>query len=114
VTVEELKSRVKKILDQHQLPHEILWTIGADPFLTIKGKLITATQKAIKNHTGFETKLSTGGGTSDGRFIAPTGAELLELGTPHATAHHIDEHVSVADIEKLTVIYEDILRELLS
>lgn len=114
VTVEELKSRVKKILDQHQLPHDIQWTIGAEPFLTTKGKLITTTQNAIKKHTGFETKLSTGGGTSDGRFIAPTGAELLELGTPHATAHHIDEHVSVADIEKLTEIYEETLTGLLT
>lgn len=114
VTVEELKSRTEKILDKHNVPHDIEWTVGAEPFLTSKGKLITAAQDAVKAITGTTAKLNTGGGTSDGRFIAPTGAELIELGVPHATAHQIDENVLIADIEKLTKIYEKILNELLS
>ncbi len=114
VTIEELKNRTEAILNKYNLPHEIQWTLGASPFLTKKGKLISATQKAIQQHTGLETRLSTGGGTSDGRFIAPTGAELLELGVPHATAHHIDEHVLVDDINQLTPIYQQILELLLS
>ena len=114
VTVDELKERTEAILNQHQVPHDIQWTVGAVPFLTKKGKLITATQQAIQELTGFDTKLSTGGGTSDGRFIAPTGAELLELGVTHATAHQIDEHIPVADLEALTKIYQRILELLLT
>ena len=109
VTIEELKTRTENLLTRHNIPHEIQWTVGAQPFLTKKGKLISATQQAIKTITGLETILSTGGGTSDGRFIAPTGAELVELGVPHATAHHIDENILVSDIEKLTDIYQQIL-----
>jgi succinyl-diaminopimelate desuccinylase len=114
VTIDELKSRTEAIINRYQLPHEIVWTVGAEPFLTKKGKLLTATQQAIKELTGFETRLSTGGGTSDGRFIAPTGAELLELGVTHATAHQIDENIPVADLEKLTEIYKRILELLLN
>ena len=109
VTVDELKSRTEAILKRHNFPYEINWTIGAHPFLTKKGKLISATLQAITHLTGLETVLSTGGGTSDGRFIAPTGAELVELGVTHATAHQIDEHAAVADIEKLAKIYQKIL-----
>jgi succinyl-diaminopimelate desuccinylase len=114
VTIDELKSRTEAIINRYQLPHEIVWTVGAQPFLTKKGKLLTATQQAIKELTGFDTRLSTGGGTSDGRFIAPTGAELLELGVTHATAHQIDENIPVADLEKLTEIYKRILELLLN
>ena len=81
-------------------------------FLTKQGKLIQATQRAIKAITHREVKLSTGGGTSDGRFIAPTGAEVVELGLSHATAHHIDEKIKVDDLEKLVEIYHKILDEL--
>lgn len=113
VTVEKLQSRTEDLFKHHKLHVEMQWTLGAEPFLTKQGKLITAAAQTIKNLTGLDTKLSTGGGTSDGRFIAPTGAELIELGVPHATAHHIDENVRISDVEKLTEIYLDILLSLL-
>lgn len=113
VTIDILESRVEALINRHNLPYEIQWTIGAEPFLTKSGALVTAVRNAIKSITNLETRLSTGGGTSDGRFIAPTGAELVELGVTHATAHQIDENAAVSDIEKLTEIYEDILTRLL-
>ena len=93
--------------------YSIEWKLGAEPFLTKRGKLITATQNAIKTITNLDVKLSTGGGTSDGRFIAPTGAEVVELGLSHATAHHIDEKIKLDDLETLVEIYTKILDELL-
>lgn len=109
VTVEELQARVEKILGRHGLKFDVEWKTGALPFLTTKGKLIAATQKAVRELTGQEVKLSTGGGTSDGRFIAPTGAELVELGVSHATAHQVDECVRTDDLELLDRIYQKIL-----
>ena len=113
VTIDALKTRTEAILNKQHLAYELKWTVGAEPFLTKQGKLITATQQAIKDVTGLDTKLSTGGGTSDGRFIAPTGAELLELGVSHATAHQVDENVLISDLEKLPEIYKKILEDLL-
>ncbi len=95
ITIDDIKQRTEAVFKRHQLPFEIEWTVGAQPFLTKHGKLITATENAIETVTSLKTRRSTGGGTSDGRFIAPTGAELVELGLSHATAHHIDEHVQV-------------------
>jgi len=77
ITIEALKQRVEAIFNKAGLPYEIEWKIGAEPFLTQQGKLINATQIAIKEMTGRDVRLSTGGGTSDGRFIAPTGAEVV-------------------------------------
>ncbi|HTM63510.1 MAG TPA: succinyl-diaminopimelate desuccinylase [Gammaproteobacteria bacterium] len=113
VTVDELKSRTENFLNKYKLKYDIKWTIGAEPFLTKKGTLINTVTKTVKNITGLDTVLSTGGGTSDARYIAPTGAEVVELGVPHATAHHVDENVLVSDVEVLTNIYESILSELL-
>lgn len=113
VTVEELKKRTRSVFEKHGLNFDIDWEIGAEPFLTKKGKLIKATQEAIKEATNLDIKLSTGGGTSDGRFIAPTGAELVELGVSHATAHHVDECVRVKDLTQLPLIYEEILKRVL-
>lgn len=109
ITTEELKSRVESTLKKHGLSFETEWQMTATPFVTQHGKLITAVKEAIHAVTKKETKLSTGGGTSDGRFIAPTGAEVIELGVSHATAHQINEHVAIEDILKLTKIYEAIL-----
>jgi succinyl-diaminopimelate desuccinylase len=109
VTPDELKLRVNKILDQYQLNFDIDWDVSAQPFLTHQGKLISVTQQAIKAVTSLETQLSTGGGTSDGRFIAPTGAEIIELGPLNSTAHQVNEQTSIADLDKLTLIYENIL-----
>ena len=114
VTADQLKTRVLEILDQHQVDYEIEWTLSGLPFLTPVGELVNAARQAIRNVTGVETKLSTSGGTSDGRFIAPTGAQVLELGVLNATIHQINEHVDVADLEPLAEIYEQILEALLT
>lgn len=114
VTAEELKTRTLEILDRHNVNYDIEWTLSGLPFLTPVGELVNAAQNAIRNVTGIETELSTSGGTSDGRFIAPTGAQVLELGVLNASIHQIDEHVNVADLEPLAEIYEQILEGLLA
>lgn len=112
VTKDELKKRVEETLKQRNLKFDLQWTIGGEPFLTSQGKLISATQQVIKKITGHDVKLSTGGGTSDGRFIAPTGAEIVELGVSHATAHQIDECIKVSDLELLEKVYKALLTEI--
>ena len=114
LTADILKARVIEILDQHQLQYTIDWTLSGLPFLTPVGELVNAARDAIREVTGTETELSTSGGTSDGRFIAPTGAQVLELGVLNATIHQIDEHVNVAELEPLAEIYEQILVKLLA
>jgi succinyl-diaminopimelate desuccinylase len=79
------------------------------PFLTDRGALVTATADAIREITGVETELSTTGGTSDGRFIAPTGAQVVELGPCNAMIHKVDEHIEAAELDVLTHIYERML-----
>jgi succinyl-diaminopimelate desuccinylase len=113
VTDQQLISRVTKVLDVHKLDYEIDWTFNGQPFLTDSGELVEATQQAIKHCTGRETLLSTAGGTSDGRFIAPTGAQVIELGPVNATIHKIDECVNIKDLDTLAEIYQDILQRLL-
>ena len=112
VTADELKIRTLEILDRHAIDYDISWTLSGLPFLTPVGELVTAARTAILEVTGVETELSTSGGTSDGRFIAPTGAQVLELGVLNATIHQINEHVNVADLEPLAEIYEKILENL--
>ena len=114
VTDQELITRVIKVLDAHKLDYDIDWTFNGQPFLTDSGKLVEATQQAIKHCTGRETLLSTAGGTSDGRFIAPTGAQVIELGPVNATIHKIDECVKIDDLDILSDIYQDILQRLLA
>lgn len=114
VTAEQLKARTLEILDRHGVDYDISWTLSGLPFLTPVGELVNAAKNAIRNVTGIETELSTSGGTSDGRFIAPTGAQVLELGVLNASIHQIDEHVNVADLEPLAEIYEQILEGLLA
>ncbi len=114
VTAEELKARTLEILDRHHVEYEISWTLSGLPFLTPVGELVNAAKSAILNVTGVGTELSTSGGTSDGRFIAPTGAQVLELGVLNATIHQINEHVNVDDLEPLAEIYEQILENLLA
>lgn len=113
ITPEEIKTKIKSILNAAKMNYEIEWNIGGEPFLTKRGSLVEAVVAAIKETTGIDTKLSTGGGTSDGRFIAPTGAEVVELGTSHATAHHVNECVKLEDIQTLTAIYQSLLFKLL-
>ncbi len=114
VTAEILKQRVIDILDQHQLQYSIKWTLSGLPFLTPVGELVNAAKHAIREVTGVEAELSTSGGTSDGRFIAPTGAQVLELGVLNATIHQVNEHVNIDELEPLAEIYEQILVQLLA
>lgn len=113
VTVQELQDRVQAILEKYKLNFDLQWNHSGNPFLTKQGKLITATLDAIKEITGLEPIMSTTGGTSDGRFIAPTGAEVVEVGPCNASIHQINEHVRIADLDKLTDIYQCILGNLL-
>lgn len=109
-----LRERVAEILDRHRLDYTLNWTLSGLPFLTPQGELVDAACEAITETAGIDTELSTAGGTSDGRFIAPTGAQVLELGPLNATIHQIDECVSVDDLDTLSIMYERILEKLLT
>lgn len=113
LTDEQLRDKVDAILKKHGLEYDIEWSLSGQPFLTGRGDLVEATVDAIHKHCGHKPELSTSGGTSDGRFIAPTGAQVIELGPCNATIHKIDECVSVADLDLLSSMYEDILVRLL-
>ena len=119
---DELKAKTHAIFDKYfkdshlvgnEASYDIHWKLSGQPFLTPEDKLVSACQQAIKSVTGTDTTLSTSGGTSDGRFIAPTGAQVVELGVRNATIHQVDEKVEVDDLGKLAQIYEGILENLL-
>lgn len=110
---QQLRQRTEAILDRHGLDYRIDWRLSGQPFLTDCGPLVDATVAAIRAATGLETELSTAGGTSDGRFIAPTGAQVIELGPVNATIHKLDECVNAAELDTLTDIYQGILTRLL-
>jgi succinyldiaminopimelate desuccinylase (EC 3.5.1.18) len=113
-TAEALQARTEAILDKHQLEYDIHWNLSGQPFLTAAGELVDAAVNAIKTVAGIETELSTAGGTSDGRFIAPTGAQVLELGPVNKTIHQINECVNVEDLDKLSEMYQSILTTLMT
>ena len=113
-THEILRERVQAVLDRHGLDYTIEWTLSGLPFLTPRGELVDAARQAIRLVAGIETELSTAGGTSDGRFIAPTGAQVLELGPLNATIHQVDECVAVDDLDRLSAMYEKVLEHLLT
>jgi len=104
----------RTILDKHELDYDIDWSISGYPFLTPEGELVNAARHAISKHVGITPSLETTGGTSDGRFIAPTGAQVLELGPVNESIHKLNEHVSVDDLEQLSKIYETMLEQLLT
>jgi succinyl-diaminopimelate desuccinylase len=109
LTEEAIKTRTMAILDANGLEYSLAWHLSGKPFLTQCGTLIDIVAASIKAVTGIDTECSTTGGTSDGRFIAPTGAQLLELGPCNATIHKVNENVRVADLDALSRIYEDVL-----
>ncbi len=113
VTERELRERTEAILRQHPLEYTLDWQLSGQPFLTPSGALVDATIAAIRDITGQPPALSTAGGTSDGRFIAPTGAQLVEVGPINASIHKINEHVLAADLPRLSAIYKDIMVRLL-
>ena len=110
---ETIKRRIFAILDKYDFKYELQWRLSGNPFLTKPGALINAAHAAIKTITGMETLDDTGGGTSDGRFIAPTGAQVIELGLLNESIHKINEHVGVEDLDILSCIYENMLINLL-
>ena len=112
-TEEQLKQAVHALLDRYGLKYALHWHSSGLPFLTRSGPLLDAVTQSLREVTGVETTLSTGGGTSDGRFIAPTGAEVIELGPVNATIHKVNECVKVEDLETLSGIYERILEKLM-
>ena len=114
VTADQLKQRVANLLEKHSLNVELKWVLSGVPFLTAEGELVAAAVESIKEVTGTDTELSTSGGTSDGRFIAPTGAQVLELGPRNATIHQVNECVEVDDLEPLEEIYYRIMKKLLA
>lgn len=114
VTHEQLRRETEKILDQNHLDYDIDWNLSGEPFLTPQGRLLDTVKEAVHEITGQMPRLSTGGGTSDGRFIAPGGAEVIELGLVNATIHKVDECTKVADLEILSLAYEKILQKLLA
>ncbi len=114
VTEQQLRKRTEAILNKHNLNYSINWALSGQPFLTAKGQLVEAMTAAIKSVCGYETELSTSGGTSDGRFIAPTGAQVVELGPLNATIHKVNECVGVEELDQLSEIYEQILINLLN
>ena len=113
VTQEQLQARTEHILRQHQLDYAIDWQLSGQPFLTPSGALVDAAVAAIREITGQPPELSTAGGTSDGRFIAPTGAQLVEIGPINASIHKLDEHVIAADLPRLAAIYKGVMTRLL-
>lgn len=114
VTDTQLRERTQAIFDKHGLNYELEWNLSGQPFLTPRGDLVAAVVGAIAEETGRQTELSTSGGTSDGRFIAPTGAQVVELGPINATIHQVNEHIRAADLDTLARIYERALVKLLA
>lgn len=114
VTESQLRTRVEEVLKRHGLDFELTWTLSGNPFLTPPGALVEALRAAIRAELGIETTLSTTGGTSDGRFIAPTGAQVVELGPLNASIHQIDERVGVEDLTRLAKVYAHTLTRLLA
>ncbi|MEM1111013.1 MAG: succinyl-diaminopimelate desuccinylase [Pseudomonadota bacterium] len=113
VTEEHLRARSAEILSSHGLEYSLDWKLSGQPFLTEPGALVQAAVDAIRDVTGTETELSTAGGTSDGRFIAPMGAQVVELGPANASIHKLNEKVRVADLPQLTEVYRGVIERLL-
>ena len=112
-THDSLQKHVHKIFDAHNIDYELKWHLSGEPFLTEPGDLVSAVSTAVQEHTGHAPELSTGGGTSDGRFISPAGTDVVELGPVNASIHKIDEHVLIDDVITLSSMYRRICEELL-
>ncbi len=109
-----LRARFENVLRKHMLDYSIAWTLGGKPFLSGRGRLVEAVQRAVQAHAGRAPQLSTGGGTSDGRFIIEICPEIVELGPVNATIHKLNEHIELESLERLLRIYLDTLRALLA
>jgi succinyl-diaminopimelate desuccinylase len=111
---ESLQKKVTGVFDGHEIDYELNWHLSGKPFLTLPGKLTDAVSKAVSEQTGSDPELSTGGGTSDGRFISPAGTDVVELGPVNASIHKVNEHVKLADLPRLTTMYQRIMELLLT
>ena len=114
LTEAQIKTRVHAILDKHKLKYELAWRLSGAPFLTTQTQLVEAVQQALVQAVGQAARPDTGGGTSDGRFIAPTGAQVVELGPLNGSIHKIDENSPVGDLETLSKVYRQVLVNLLT
>lgn len=114
LTQEKITAQVENILNKYNFDYDIDWVLSGHPFLTDKGVLVDAASDSIKEVTGRTTELSTAGGTSDGRFIAPTGSQVIELGPLNATIHKVNECVATEHLDELSLIYEKIMEKLLT
>lgn len=112
-TEQSLRARTEAVFDRHYRDYELEWQLSGQPFLTGEGALVQAARSSIRQVMGFEPALSTGGGTSDGRFIAPTGAEVVELGPVNATIHKPNENIEIVELARLEQIYQRMLEALL-
>ena len=113
-SVEQIKQDVESIISKYEIEYESTWKIGGKPFLTTQEVLIQAVKDSIKEVSGIDALCTTDGGTSDGRFIAPTGSEVVELGPGNASIHKINESVKKEDLEELNKIYKTLLIKLVS
>ncbi len=113
ISVDEIKTKILSILDKHSLDYEIEWHLSGNPFYCEPGELTQACVQAIQETMNIKPELSTGGGTSDGRFIAPTGAQVVELGPVNESIHKVNEHIEVEALDQLTEIYQRVLERLL-
>ena len=112
ITDHQIQQRVHAILDKHALKYRLDWSISGQPFLTADGQLVESAKRAIKSVCNIDAELSTSGGTSDGRFIAPTGAQVVELGPINDSIHKIDENINIKQLDQLTNVYREILKQL--
>lgn len=113
-TADSLKAKVHKVFDDHNLQYEIQWNLMSQPFLSQPGKLTEAVINSVRDICGIETHPNTTGGTSDGRFIAATGCEIVELGAISKCIHQVNEHIKLEDLEKLSHLYKNILERIFS
>ncbi len=113
ISVPQIQQRVLALLDDYQLPYTINWRHSGEPFITPHGALLEAVMATVQAYTGLTPQQSTSGGTSDGRFIAPMGSQVVELGLSHASIHQANESVSVAELTLLCQIYQQLMCSLL-
>ena len=114
ITADEIKTKISNILNKHQLDYEIEWHLSGNPFYCEPGELTSACEQAIQETLNIKPELSTGGGTSDGRFIAPMGAQIVELGPVNKSIHKVNEHIDLDALDQLTVVYQKVLEKLLT
>ena len=114
INATEIRTHIEQVLDHHSLDYQIEWIHSAQPFLSTKGELHKITSEVLQEVTGNTPEFSTGGGTSDARFIAPTGTQVLELGPVNSTIHKINESINIKDLHQLSNVYYQILERLFS